>query len=494
MKYIKLLALSLLMIMGRGVASAETIDLKVGEYLDVAQATRTGSLKEDVKDNVTGLGSIQNGDIAEFTLTNSTAVENAYLSFMEATANGSSEPKIKVEITSGNFNVEKFVDFTDINDWNFNVGGKHLLSLGTLPAGDVTLKFTFSNNGSYVGNIGKIVFYSGIPDSYTQEPNNYVPLNNGRYPGNGYPRAISNSGSEGGYKVGFIGTSGSCSYDFYATEGGRYNLCMAMKRDKGGTMNVKITDQETGEIEVNQDIEITEDLAKGYGNEVAMLLENKLTKGAKTLRLSFTAPSNYLMDFENLRLTKADYTLNVSEAKAATLVLPFAATIPTGVKAYKLTAVTDDNKLTCEEVTGTLPANTPVLVNAEKGEYTFEVAETVAEEDAPTSGLLTGVWEETEVPAGAYVLQRQNGNVAFYKVAEGSTIKVKANQAYLALPEASKAAFYSLDFGGATTGIAGVEVAKKEKDEAVYDLQGVRVGKNNLPKVYIKGGKKIVNK
>ena len=71
--------------------------------------------------------------------------------------------------------------------------------------------------------------------------------------------------------------------------------------------------------------------------------------------------------------------------------------------------------------------------------------------DSPVKDGLVGVWEETTAPAGTYVLQNKNGNVAFYKVEEGSIIKVKANQAYLQLAQSiadSKLQSISIDFGG----------------------------------------------
>ena len=122
-------------------------------------------------------------------------------------------------------------------------------------------------------------------------------------------RPIANATSEGGYKVGYIKNSCWCSYDINVTEQAYYSLCMAMSYNKGGVMNVTITDTKTGAEEVNQNITITKDLAQGYGKEVAMAISYPLSKGVKTMKLSFTNSGGYVMDFENLRVTKrADYT------------------------------------------------------------------------------------------------------------------------------------------------------------------------------------------
>lgn len=188
------------------------------------------------------------------------------------------------------------------------------------------------------------------------------------------------------------------------------------------------------------------------------------------------------------------YTLAVTEAKAATLVLPYDAIIPENVKAYTLTYTSGATKATATEVTGNIPANTPVLINAEKGDYTFESVGTRTKTENPESGALKGVWAETTAPQGAYVLQNQNGVVAFYKVTSND-IKVKANQAYLWAGENASSRSIDIDFGG-TTGIAGVKVTTDTNSDAIYTLSGVRVNKNNLKKnvVYISNGKAFVIK
>lgn len=187
--------------------------------------------------------------------------------------------------------------------------------------------------------------------------------------------------------------------------------------------------------------------------------------------------------------TLASHTLTVTDAGAATLVLPYEATIPEGVKTYTLTYTSGD-AATATELSGTIPANTPVLINAEAGDYTFNATETQTTKAAsPVSGALTGVWAETTIPEGSYVLQNQDGTVAFYKVSS-SDIKCPANCAYLTASASAKA--LSISYGGSTTGISNVAVNKA--DGEVYNLQGVRM-KGSLKKgLYIQNGKKFVVK
>ena len=191
----------------------------------------------------------------------------------------------------------------------------------------------------------------------------------------------------------------------------------------------------------------------------------------------------------------ATHTLSVTEAGAATLVLPYETEIPEGVKAYTLTYASD-NKAVATELTGVIPANTPVLVNAEKGDYTFKATATLTKKaDKPVSGNLHGVWSEEVVPEGSYVLQNQSGTVAFYRV-DAADFKVKANQAYLYAPEAAGAKMLNIDFGGEATAINGVEAEASNANTQVYTIDGKKANRNNLAKgqVYVTKGKTFILK
>lgn len=191
----------------------------------------------------------------------------------------------------------------------------------------------------------------------------------------------------------------------------------------------------------------------------------------------------------------ATHTLSVTDAGAATLVLPYEAEIPENVKAYTLTYTSGD-KAVATELTGVIPANTPVLVNAEKGDYTFKATATLTTKAAkPVSGSLHGVWSEVVVPEGSYVLQNQSGTVAFYRVgAEG--FKVNANQAYLSATETAGAKMLNIDFGGEATAINGVEAGASNANTQVYTIDGKKANRNNLAKgkVYVTKGKTFILK
>lgn len=193
--------------------------------------------------------------------------------------------------------------------------------------------------------------------------------------------------------------------------------------------------------------------------------------------------------------TKNTYNLSVTEAGAATLVLPYETEIPEGVKAYTLT-YTSGNNAVATEVKNVIPANTPVLINANKGNYTFKATATLTKKaDKPVSGNLHGVWSEEVVPEGSYVLQNQSGTVAFYRV-DAADFKVKANQAYLYAPEAAGAKMLNIDFGGEATAINGVEAEASNANTQVYTIDGKKANRNNLAKgqVYVTKGKTFILK
>lgn len=188
------------------------------------------------------------------------------------------------------------------------------------------------------------------------------------------------------------------------------------------------------------------------------------------------------------------YTLTVTDAGAATLMLPYPTTIPTGVTCYTLSYSSGD-EVTATPVSTTLPANTPVLVIAKENDYTFNATSDVETLKTAASGVLTGVCAETIVPADNYILTK-HGDAVGFRMADGSTNKVQAYRAYMTASYAAGAReFLGIDFDGDVTAINAVEKKTVTDDGEVYNLQGVRMTGGNLPKgIYVKNGKKFVIK
>ena len=183
------------------------------------------------------------------------------------------------------------------------------------------------------------------------------------------------------------------------------------------------------------------------------------------------------------------YTLTVGNAGWATLCLNYDAEIPAGVTCYAVSAV-DGELATLNEIEGgVIPANTGVIVEAEAGSYTFEVAE---EAGSDVANELIGTIVNTYITKEAYVLGIVDDKVGLYKaeMAGGAWLN-NANKAYLpasAVPNKS-AAFYGFEWNG-TTGVEKVEIIN-EKSE-IYDLTGRRVDSITAPGIYIVNGVKRV--
>ena len=199
------------------------------------------------------------------------------------------------------------------------------------------------------------------------------------------------------------------------------------------------------------------------------------------------------------------YTLTVGAAEAATLVLPYSTTIPAGASCYTL-SYTSGNDVTATPVETTLDADKPVLVTASEGTYKFNRSERKPSGEGSTEktgsgrtsayGVLVGNYDaDYVVPTDNYILTNHSGVVGFRK-ANGTTNKVQANRAYMSVTHSAGAReFFGIDFGdGETTAINKVDVEKKITGE-VYNLQGVRMQGENLPKgIYVRNGKKFVVK
>lgn len=197
----------------------------------------------------------------------------------------------------------------------------------------------------------------------------------------------------------------------------------------------------------------------------------------------FKAPANFTA-------TAASYSTTINdEAKAGTLCLPFAATIPEGVEAYTLT-YTSGATVTAAKIDGTIPANTPVLLNGE-GDVTFTGAGAVSATATNAGGALTGVFEETAVPENSFVLQNGGSGLGFYKVAS-TAIYANPFRAYLTAQ--AEARCLNIVFADEEENVTGIQTVKAAKNNGmIFNLNGQRMNKLNKG-LNIIGGKKLMVK
>ena len=190
------------------------------------------------------------------------------------------------------------------------------------------------------------------------------------------------------------------------------------------------------------------------------------------------------------------HEVEVGTADYATLYLGSKVFIPETVEAYVVSEATG-NYASLTQVTGSLPANTGVIL---KGEGTHQF---ITSADAATtieSNLLAGSVENTYVAGPAYVLANGTNGVGLYKAtlnkdAEGAVGTThflnNANKAYLPAATGAESRFLVFNFGDDNaTAIDGIE-AESTANVVVYDLVGRRVQKAQKG-LYIVNGKKVI--
>lgn len=236
-------------------------------------------------------------------------------------------------------------------------------------------------------------------------------------------------------------------------------------------------------------------------NKVVNWSVNKITTDGTITEIAMTfnegtvikakgSDTNIILDYILLeKVTSEDVA--VSAIKFATYVPTCNVVAPADVKVYTAKVNEAKSAVVLTEVSAgsVIAKGTPVLVGAEEGSYTFaasaDEATTVADND-----LKAATADTKGDGATIYALVEQDGKAVFAPLKEG--VAVSLGHAYLELPAASATRFYSIQFGGETTGINEVNAAAKA-DGAYYTLQGVKTSKA-AKGIYIHNGKKVVIK
>ena len=189
-------------------------------------------------------------------------------------------------------------------------------------------------------------------------------------------------------------------------------------------------------------------------------------------------------------------TKTISSAGWATYCSPYALDFTNAIDnleaAYMVTGG-DNSVVTLSGITGTIPANTGILLKGE-GECAIPVVASSATN--VDENKLVGVTANTEIAAGAgYVLLNGDSGIGFYKNPDAA-FTVGANTAYLPADfDGTGAREFFLLFGNETTGIGATlnEKADMRNDQLFYNLNGQRVAQPSKG-LYIVGGKKVIVK
>lgn len=209
----------------------------------------------------------------------------------------------------------------------------------------------------------------------------------------------------------------------------------------------------------------------------AIVLKNENTEYNSNLEM------DYIYLVKTADLTPTNVSIAVSTAGYKTYCSEYALDFSNlDVKAY--TAQLNGTEVTFTNV-NTVPANTGILLKGTADTYEVPV---VAEASAIDNNALIGVLEDTEVPAGSFVLMNGNDGIGFYKT--NNPFTVGANTAYL--PALSSNGIIRLNFTeDIATGIQAISTTTTYN--RVYNLQGQRIMQPQKG-LYILNGRKVVMK
>ena len=192
--------------------------------------------------------------------------------------------------------------------------------------------------------------------------------------------------------------------------------------------------------------------------------------------------------------TSRTLPVNVSSSnKVGTLIVPFDADLPSGLKAYTCNNL--DGDLLTLTPAESIEACTPYIVYAESG-YSGNLSgtATLTDDDNVTDifadGYLTGVLTGTTVNTG-YILQNKGEGPMFYD-AEDVNFSLPAGRCYLTPADAGDVKAFAFNFGDAD-GIKDQIVNRKLSDCTLFDLSGRKI-EAPVRGIYIQGTRKVVIK
>ena len=257
-----------------------TIPTTGDSYIDWNNAAYSNCNVENSGANV---GSTRANTVVTFSIQND--AQQDYIFTFATGANGLTA-EIDVTLTnSSDVNVlEKVADVENTGSWTPTT--QHNYFISQLPVGTYTLRLaTKSTTGSYAGNWGKLAFYT-ISD-FGQVPG-AITLSKGNY----------NGPKENNGDVGYVQNNGTASYSFFNTQAGICTVSMDIAKHNNGSVDLVITDEDSGTAEAQTTFDITESASPAN-----ITLTGSLTTGIKTLKLTFHNESGYICNYSNMSLS-----------------------------------------------------------------------------------------------------------------------------------------------------------------------------------------------
>lgn len=185
-------------------------------------------------------------------------------------------------------------------------------------------------------------------------------------------------------------------------------------------------------------------------------------------------------------------SVTVGSAGYTTYTTLNAVSFPIGVESYIVTA-TGDDQVTLTATGASVPARTPLVIKASKGDYDLT---SVVSPSSATGNLLKEAYSTTTGDGSTiYALGigktgANEGKVGFYLV--GSGVIVPAGKAYLKITGGGAKEFFTFDFGDEPDGIETVDNRQQTTDNSpIYNLAGQRISKMQKG-INIINGKKVL--
>lgn len=187
---------------------------------------------------------------------------------------------------------------------------------------------------------------------------------------------------------------------------------------------------------------------------------------------------------------------------SGTLYLEFPARIPEGVQCYYAKGLDANEDLVgLTEVTGTIPANTAVIVKASSEFKFFAFNESDETPAAPTDNIIEGTIEGLSVTPGTVLtlghnVDRSTGEYDNFGFWNYRGNKISPFRAYIPksnLSAGAKNGFSLLFPENGTTGIARMANSNATEEGTWYTLSGTRIsGKPTTKGIYVNKGQKVV--
>lgn len=181
----------------------------------------------------------------------------------------------------------------------------------------------------------------------------------------------------------------------------------------------------------------------------------------------------------------------VTEVGWTSMYLDYNYTLPMGAVAF-YASKSEGSKITLVPIKGVIPANTGVIIKAEKNCVLTAIKTDEDPSTTITNNLLRGVTEDTQVTEEVYVLSPATTESSpVFENYTGTTLG--ANKAYILKSDVAAGDVLNFEFAGAATAIDHVSVQPGKTSSVRYNLNGQAVGAD-YKGIVIVNGKKMLNK